>query len=66
MLRLDRWPDNAIDKRLQLYHEHARPITDHYFATGKLVAVHGDRTIDEVWKEIQDALETVRGRDAAA
>jgi len=63
--RADDTPE-AIDKRLQLYHEHARPITDHYFATGKLVAVHGGRTIDEVWKEIQDALETVQGRDAAA
>jgi adenylate kinase len=55
----------AIAKRLQRYHEHARPISDHYFATGKLVAVHGDRTIDEVWREIQDALETVASREPA-
>jgi adenylate kinase len=63
--RTDDTPD-AIERRIQLYHEKTKPIADHYFATGKLVAVHGEREIDEVWKEIQDALETVQGREDAA
>jgi adenylate kinase len=62
--RSDDTPE-AIDRRLKLYHELSRPLSDHYFATGKLVAVHGERTIDEVWKEIQDGLEQALGREAA-
>jgi adenylate kinase len=63
--RADDTPE-AIDRRLQLYHEVSRPISDHYFATGKLVAVHGERRIDEVWAEIQQALESAQSREAAA
>jgi adenylate kinase len=63
--RVDDTPE-AIEKRLARYHEFARPISDHYFATGKLVAVHGDRTVDEVWKEIQDALEQTMQRERVA
>jgi adenylate kinase len=63
--RVDDTPE-AIEKRLARYHEFARPISDHYFATGRLVAVHGDRTVDEVWKEIQEALETAQRRNDEA
>jgi adenylate kinase len=63
--RVDDTPE-AIEKRLARYHEFARPISDHYFATGRLVAVHGDRTMDEVWKEIQDALEQTIQREQVA
>ena len=33
-----------------------------YLATGKLVKVHAERTIDEVWSEISDVLEQLQAR----
>jgi len=52
----------VIDRRLATYHETTEPIVEHYLATGKLVKVHAERTIDEVWMEISDALEQVQAR----
>jgi adenylate kinase len=46
----------VIAKRLAVYHEQTEPIVEHYRATGKLVPLHADRTIDEVWSEIASAL----------
>ena len=59
--RADDTPD-VIDRRLATYHEQTEPIVGHYLATGKLVKVHAERSIDEVWAEISDALETVQSR----
>lgn len=47
----------AIARRLEIYHRDTAPLSDYYLASGKLVAVHADRTVDEVWTEIQQALE---------
>ncbi len=47
----------AIDQRLRLYHELTEPLSAHYLATGKLVGIHAERTIGEVWAEIQRALD---------
>jgi len=52
-----------IAERLRTYHEHTEPIVEHYRVTGRLVPLHADRAVDEVWSEIQDALERVE--DAA-
>ena len=49
----------VIARRLEIYHAETEPIVEHYRATGKLVPLHADRTVDEVWEEIQDALERV-------
>jgi adenylate kinase len=56
--RTDDTPE-VIAKRLSVYHEQTEPIVEHYRATGKLVPLHADRTIDEVWAEISDALQVV-------
>ena len=56
--RADDTPE-VIAKRLAVYHEQTEPIVEHYRATGKLVPLHAERTIDEVWAEIQAALEQV-------
>ena len=59
-------PDDTpevIAERLQIYHEQTEPVVEHYRVTGRLVPLHADRSIDEVWLEIQDALERVE--DAA-
>jgi adenylate kinase len=47
----------AIRRRLQIYHEETEPIVEHYRATGKLVPLHAARSIEEVSREIQQALE---------
>jgi adenylate kinase len=56
--RPDDTPD-VIAERLRTYHEQTEPIVEHYRVTGRLVPLHADRTIDEVWVEVQDALERV-------
>jgi adenylate kinase len=59
-------PDDTpevIAKRLATYHDQTEPIVEHYRVTGRLVPLHAERPIDEVWLEIQHALERVE--DAA-
>jgi adenylate kinase len=47
----------AIARRLANYHSETEPIVERYRRTGKLVTLHADRTIPEVYAEIQSALE---------
>jgi adenylate kinase len=60
--RHDDMPE-VIAERLRIYHEQTEPIVEHYRVTGRLVPLHAERSIDEVWSEIQSALERVE--DAA-
>jgi adenylate kinase len=46
----------AIRRRLEIYHDETEPIVEHYRATGKLVPLHAARSIEEVYREIQQAL----------
>jgi adenylate kinase len=52
----------AIRTRLARYHEETKPVIEHYRATGNLVGIHADRPINEVFAEIQRALEQVAVR----
>ena len=55
-------PDDTpevIAGRLAIYHSETEPIVEHYRVTGRLVTLHAGRTIDEVWSEIESALEVV-------
>jgi adenylate kinase len=54
--RADDTPE-AIDRRLELYHRETEPLVAYYRAQGKLVGIHGDRAVDEVFDEIQQVLE---------
>jgi adenylate kinase len=54
--RTDDTPD-AIAKRLATYHELTEPLVGYYRAKGNLVGIHAGRTINEVFAEIQEALE---------
>ncbi len=56
--RADDTPE-VIAKRLAIYHSETEPIVEHYRATGKLVPLHADRTVEDVWSEISDALQQV-------
>jgi adenylate kinase len=59
--RADDTPE-VIGRRLEIYHRETSPLVEHYLATGKVVGIHGSGTVDEVWAEIQDALEQVEVR----
>jgi adenylate kinase len=59
--RVDDTPE-AIATRLARYHEETEPLIEHYRATGNLVGIHADRSINEVFSEIQRALEQVAVR----
>jgi adenylate kinase len=54
--RTDDTPE-AIRNRLERYHQETEPVIEHYRATGKLVGIHADRSIPEVFSEIQEALD---------
>jgi len=55
--RTDDTPE-AIRTRLRLYHEQTEPLVEYYRARGILVGVDGGRSVEEVFAEIQRALET--------
>lgn len=59
--RADDAPE-AIAKRLALYHEQTEPLVGHYRLRGNLVGIHADRSIDEVFAEVQETLEQVTAR----
>jgi adenylate kinase len=49
----------AIRTRLELYHRETEPLVEHYRAQGNLVGIHAAGSINEVYSEIQDALDQV-------
>jgi adenylate kinase len=53
--RVDDNPE-TIARRLEIYHRDTAPLSDYYRASGKLVGIHADGTVDEVWAEIEQAL----------
>ena len=59
--RTDDTPD-TIRRRLELYHRETEPLIEHYRTLGILLTVHADGTPNEVFAEIQAALEQVAVR----
>jgi adenylate kinase len=51
--------DEAISRRLENYHRETEPLIEHYRVRGNVVTIHGDRSENEVFAEIQSALEQV-------
>jgi adenylate kinase len=60
--RADDARPEAIERRLEIYHRDTEPVVEHYLATGKLVKVHAERSIPEVFAEIEQALDAVAAR----
>ena len=44
----------VIAHRLEIYHRETEPIVEHYRTTGKLIPLHADRSIEQVWSEISE------------
>jgi adenylate kinase len=55
----------VIAKRLEIYHSETEPIIEHYRSTGKLIPLHGERSIDEVGAEVSVALDRVAPLEGA-
>ncbi len=49
----------VIKRRLEIYHSETEPVVEHYRVTGKLVPLHAERSVQDVWREIEEALERV-------
>jgi len=54
--RVDDTPE-AIAKRLALYHRETEPLIEWYRIRSNVVTVHADRSVNEVFAEIEEALE---------
>jgi len=59
--RADDTPE-VIDRRFEIYHQDTEPVVERYRTTGKLVPLHAGRTPDQVFAEIQQALDQVAAR----
>ena len=60
--RTDDTPE-AIAKRLGLYHRETEPLVEYYRTRGaNVVGIHGERSPDAVFAEVQEALEQVASR----
>ena len=44
--------------RFEVFHENTAPVVEHYRNRGILVGIHADRTIEEVFAEVQQVLQT--------
>jgi adenylate kinase len=59
-------PDDTpetIERRLVTYERDTAPLIEHYRTSrGNVVGIHADRTVDEVFREIEEALNTVAAR----
>jgi adenylate kinase len=52
----------TIQHRLDVYHEKSEQLVGYYRNKGILVGIHADRTIEEVFSEVQQVLETASTR----
>jgi adenylate kinase len=59
-------PDDTlevIERRLAEYHEKTEPLVEYYRSTrGNVVGIHADGTVDDVFHEIQESLQSVEAR----
>ena len=59
--RSDDLPDK-IRHRLDVYHEKTEQLVDYYRSRGLLVPIHADRSVEDVFAEVQEALEAASTR----
>jgi adenylate kinase len=61
--RTDDTPE-VIARRLEIYHRDTEPLVEYYRPTGKLVPLPGKPTVEEIYAEVQDALDQLGARVA--
>ena len=52
----------VVRRRFEIFRAQTEPVVTYYLTRGILVGIHADRTVDEVFAELQDALEQVAVR----
>ena len=62
--RVDDTPE-TIARRLAIYHEQTEPLIEYYRAQDRLVPIDGEGTVNEVFAQIEAALDHVAKRSAA-
>lgn len=45
--------EEALTKRLKIYHEETEPLLEHYRTVGVVRDIDGEQSIDDVWKSVQ-------------
>jgi adenylate kinase len=63
--RADDTPE-TVRERLRVYREKTAPLAERYRANGQLVTIAGNRSIDEVYADVKDAVEKATESGAAA
>jgi adenylate kinase len=59
--RSDDTPD-VMQHRIDVFHEKTEPVVEYYRTRSILVGIHADRSVDEVFSEVQEALESAATR----
>jgi len=59
IIRKDDEPETVL-KRLTVYHDQTAPLIGHYKEAGKLVSVDGTKSVEDVTKDIIDALSAIK------
>jgi adenylate kinase len=54
--------NDVIQHRLDVFHQQTEPVVEHYRTRGILVGIHANRSVDEVFAEVQEALESAAAR----
>lgn len=52
---------DTIKKRLEVYHKQTSPLKDYYIGKGNYHAINGNGTVDGIFKDITDSLESAKG-----
>jgi adenylate kinase len=59
--RSDDTPE-VIEKRLEVYHRETEPLVEHYRAAGNVVGIRAEPPVNEVFAQLQEALEEILQR----
>jgi adenylate kinase len=59
--RTDDGPE-VVRHRIAEYHAKTEPLVDYYRSKGNLVGIHADRSVEDVYAEVQDVLEAATAR----
>lgn len=57
--RSDDTPDKVLH-RLDVYHEQTEPLVDHYRSRDLVVGIHADRSVEDVFSEVQQVLSSAK------
>jgi adenylate kinase len=57
LIQRDDDTEETVKERLNVFEENTQPVIDYYEDEGELVRVDGEQSPDEVWDDLQDAIE---------